>query len=260
MQAPRRPTEAELDAFEATCARLSGFDPGLSFEWVDGWLTALALLPEAAAPADWLALLTGDAFERAFGDPEDQAAHRQVLENRLAILRDQLGAERLDESPDQLWLNPLLAEWTDEGRAEILAAGEVPAEEVARLQNGALWAEALIVALETLQQHWQGPRPAADDEARDQAQELLRHVSVLTLGHSEPGWAEHLVQFYEGRDPPARDELVDNACFALQDLRLWFVDHAPRTEPRRVDKAPGRNDPCHCGSGLKYKKCHGALA
>jgi len=23
-----------------------------------------------------------------------------------------------------------------------------------------------------------------------------------------------------------------------------------------VDKTPGRNDPCHCGSGLKYKKCH----
>jgi hypothetical protein len=21
---------------------------------------------------------------------------------------------------------------------------------------------------------------------------------------------------------------------------------------------PGRNDPCHCGSGLKYKKCHSA--
>ena len=20
----------------------------------------------------------------------------------------------------------------------------------------------------------------------------------------------------------------------------------------------GRNDPCHCGSGKKYKKCHGA--
>ncbi|MDD2836465.1 MAG: SEC-C metal-binding domain-containing protein [Methanothrix sp.] len=20
---------------------------------------------------------------------------------------------------------------------------------------------------------------------------------------------------------------------------------------------PGRNDPCPCGSGLKYKKCHG---
>ena len=22
----------------------------------------------------------------------------------------------------------------------------------------------------------------------------------------------------------------------------------------------GRNDPCHCGSGKKYKKCHGATA
>ncbi len=24
------------------------------------------------------------------------------------------------------------------------------------------------------------------------------------------------------------------------------------------DKKPGRNEPCHCGSGRKYKKCHGA--
>jgi uncharacterized protein YecA (UPF0149 family) len=24
-----------------------------------------------------------------------------------------------------------------------------------------------------------------------------------------------------------------------------------------VDKDPGRNDPCNCGSGLKYKKCCG---
>jgi preprotein translocase subunit SecA len=27
--------------------------------------------------------------------------------------------------------------------------------------------------------------------------------------------------------------------------------------PVRVDKAPGRNDPCPCGSGKKYKQCHG---
>jgi uncharacterized protein len=26
---------------------------------------------------------------------------------------------------------------------------------------------------------------------------------------------------------------------------------------RRAD-VPGRNDPCYCGSGKKYKKCHGA--
>ena len=28
--------------------------------------------------------------------------------------------------------------------------------------------------------------------------------------------------------------------------------------PVRVEKTPGRNDPCWCGSGKKYKKCHGA--
>ena len=43
-------------------------------------------------------------------------------------------------------------------------------------------------------------------------------------------------------------------------LRPWkagFVD-APR--PIRVPKTPGRNDPCSCGSGIKYKRCCGSLA
>jgi preprotein translocase subunit SecA len=31
-----------------------------------------------------------------------------------------------------------------------------------------------------------------------------------------------------------------------------------KTEPVRVDKKVGRNDPCPCGSGKKYKQCHGA--
>jgi preprotein translocase subunit SecA len=31
---------------------------------------------------------------------------------------------------------------------------------------------------------------------------------------------------------------------------------AQAPEPIRVQKTPGRNDPCHCGSGKKYKQCH----
>ncbi|MBK8500519.1 MAG: SEC-C domain-containing protein [Flavobacteriales bacterium] len=27
--------------------------------------------------------------------------------------------------------------------------------------------------------------------------------------------------------------------------------------PVRVEKKAGRNDPCPCGSGKKYKQCHG---
>jgi len=31
----------------------------------------------------------------------------------------------------------------------------------------------------------------------------------------------------------------------------------PQQQPEPAGK-PGRNDPCPCGSGKKYKKCHGA--
>jgi len=34
-------------------------------------------------------------------------------------------------------------------------------------------------------------------------------------------------------------------------------DKNQKTEPVRVDKKVGRNDPCPCGSGKKYKQCHG---
>jgi uncharacterized protein YecA (UPF0149 family) len=30
----------------------------------------------------------------------------------------------------------------------------------------------------------------------------------------------------------------------------------PKT-PAQSAQGPGRNDPCPCGSGKKYKKCHG---
>ena len=31
--------------------------------------------------------------------------------------------------------------------------------------------------------------------------------------------------------------------------------HAPQAPAKRAER-PGRNEPCHCGSGKKYKKCH----
>jgi preprotein translocase subunit SecA len=31
----------------------------------------------------------------------------------------------------------------------------------------------------------------------------------------------------------------------------------PKVQPVRVEKTVGRNDPCPCGSGKKFKQCHG---
>jgi preprotein translocase subunit SecA len=38
------------------------------------------------------------------------------------------------------------------------------------------------------------------------------------------------------------------------------LEPLPHVEQRRVDESQqvGRNDPCWCGSGKKFKKCHGA--
>lgn len=45
-----------------------------------------------------------------------------------------------------------------------------------------------------------------------------------------------------------------------RDEGRWLYVHGrvnPKGEPRQVTKV-GRNDPCPCGSGLKFKKCCGA--
>jgi preprotein translocase subunit SecA len=34
-------------------------------------------------------------------------------------------------------------------------------------------------------------------------------------------------------------------------------DEERAREPAKSAKVAGRNDPCPCGSGKKYKKCHG---
>ena len=76
---PRQSTEAELAAFEQTCRRLGGFDDQIVFEWVDGFLSALAAGPRVPATGEWLAALFDDTFDRAFADPED---HAQALRGR----------------------------------------------------------------------------------------------------------------------------------------------------------------------------------
>ena len=36
--------------------------------------------------------------------------------------------------------------------------------------------------------------------------------------------------------------------------------HHAQTPVRNPTRAVGRNDPCPCGSGQKFKRCHGAQA
>ncbi|MEY4629814.1 MAG: preprotein translocase subunit SecA [Bacteroidota bacterium] len=56
-----------------------------------------------------------------------------------------------------------------------------------------------------------------------------------------------------------KDELSQAEGPELMDGENKYNDpsNAPKTEPVRVGPKVGRNDPCPCGSGKKYKACHG---
>jgi preprotein translocase subunit SecA len=42
-----------------------------------------------------------------------------------------------------------------------------------------------------------------------------------------------------------------------EDLATSGSSDERSTVPVKVEKRPGRNEPCPCGSGKKYKNCHG---
>jgi uncharacterized protein len=85
--------------------------------------------------------------------------------------------------------------------------------------------------------------------------ECLMRVVSLTLNDEE--LKDIFDDLYDG-EVLTRDELIHEALYAAQDMRLYWLDHAPKPPQRRVGDLPGRNDPCPCGSGKKFKKCHGA--
>lgn len=70
------------------------------------------------------------------------------------------------------------------------------------------------------------------------------------------GTVEFVARFKDGNGPGIHHE---RSSF-IRENGHWVFDGAtfdPKAPPRRVEKV-GRNDPCPCGSGKKYKKCCGA--
>jgi uncharacterized protein len=258
---PRESTQADFDAFGAVCDRLSGFDDDVDLYRVDGWLTALAAGPLRPDTEVWLALLFGDTFDRVFADPPDRAHAVQVLQARLDVLHDALDAEELLAAPDALRLDPFLDEWTDEDRQRLVDAGATSEAEAATMQAGTLWADGVLTGLEALAELWHLPQGNAELERAYEAIEA--QVQALVAEDDDEAWPAFLARYYPGRtpeQPPERDDLIAEALYAVQDLRVLLLDFGPRPEMRRVAPQPGRNELCPCGSGRKYKKCHGAGA
>jgi uncharacterized protein len=98
--------------------------------------------------------------------------------------------------------------------------------------------------------------PAWDTLAdRDAVDEML--LSIEVLAQERPAAA------------PARDDIDDLRAYAreargdivgtLLDIRhFWFDRRTSRVPVTRGTPKVGRNDPCPCGSGRKFKQCHGS--
>jgi uncharacterized protein len=240
---PPDDSEAAIAAFDAVCTRLSGFDRKLGTEWIDGFLTALIAGPRAVPEEEWLPAMCGDAFERTFADPDDVAQAVKALHRRRRQIATELDPEQLDRDADRLRLRPVLMMPDEEGP---------PAQ-----PTGTDWAAGFDAATQAFAADWTLPAKGVGADDASYFGACLRQVAALTL--QDEALQQHLRSTYAGQTL-TRDDLVDEACFAVQELRLFWLDHAPKPEPRRVEATPGRNDPCPCGSGKKYKKCHGASA
>ena len=261
--------EAEIEAFSALCERLAEFGSEVNGEMADGMLTAFVVAPLAVPLSQQIQILFGDGFERCFADPDAASQAMAVLSRRQQVLMKQLDAQALLDDPTQLRIAPMMQEWDASARSELLAKGEFDAEEVQQMVTGAVWSIGFFFAVEAMLEMddvW----PLPDDaEAIGIYEELIGHVFALSFAEGSDELAEHLAEHlaerYAGhqasaRDkaPPTRDELIDDACGAVQDLRIWWLAHGPKPAPRVVSAKPGRNEVCFCGSGKKYKKCHGA--
>ncbi len=254
---PPPSADPEVAALEALAERLQGFGADTHAELIDGFLTALAAGPVLPGIGEWLPLLFDDSFERAFADPEDLAGAERTLLARLATVRRHLDAEALIDQPDRLRLEPLLYDWDGAPEDSVEA---LPEEDRlfarALAQGGALWAEGFMVAVDGLPEVWRRPD---DADAAELLDELLGAVGAL-LQPTVEETAAIAAPDADAAQPTPREATIDDALFAVQDLRVFWLDHAPKPEPRRVEPQPGRNDPCPCGSGKKFKKCHGAAA
>lgn len=107
--------------------------------------------------------------------------------------------------------------------------------------------------------------------------QVVKFVGLKTI---DTLWQEHLshmehmrdsvkLRAYGGRDPLIEYKNEGRRMFSqlLAEMDATFVDNvlraglvkekAPEVLPNNNEQTMGRNDECFCGSGKKYKKCHG---
>jgi uncharacterized protein len=119
-----------------------------------------------------------------------------------------------------------------------------------------VWALGFMAGVEAWPESWAAPR---DPDTASWFNEALETVTALT----DDDLDVPIENLYDESAAPsvsqARMNAFGKALWAVYDLHQIWRSLGPRLRPvSKTHKKPGRNDPCWCGSGKKFKKCHGA--
>ncbi|HEX2163090.1 MAG TPA: preprotein translocase subunit SecA [Thermoanaerobaculia bacterium] len=208
--------------------------------------------PERSDPADW------ELPELA----TDVLAYFDIDVHQLGIELDALGRDALR---DALW-QAVEAKYADkEGRLEAIRPNlpRLFERDVMLRVLDQAWKDHLL-ALDHLKEgiglRGYGQRDPKNEYKRESFelfQEMKERVEdqvIKTLFRLEPVSEEQLAE-----QRRRRAERAPAQRFQLTAPAKSSAPQKPATVVHKNDKV-GRNDPCPCGSGKKYKKCHGATA
>jgi uncharacterized protein len=243
----------DYDALEEILEELrTRSDSVPSWEFCEGFMAALICCRRVIAPSEYLDVLLGVPFADA------QQAERFLMLwmrrwNEVALALNNEEVEDLQDErayhPELMDLRSLVAELPPEERA--VFAGDLQPPALAQL-----WAHGFLAAVQAWPEEWVAPR--GDKEAAQSLDEAL--AAIERLAQDDTG--EPVTSLLGEDRPPSislqRLEDLGNAIWAVYELRDLWRSIGPRVQPLRRQDSPGRNEPCPCGSGRKYKHCHGA--
>ena len=246
----------DFDELEAILDDLRARDEETpQWEFCEGFLAALICCRRVIMPSEYLPVLLGIEEEHGaqFADPSQGARFMELWMrrwNEVAQALDKDIESLEDEAAYQPEVMDVRGTMAALPPAERAAYGDEPLPSFAQV-----WALGFMFAVENWPEEWAPPR---DKEAAEWLDDALSAIVALT--EDDTGEPE-IAPFGDDVPPSVSVERLNafgDAIWAVYDLRELWRSIGPRVETVRKAATPGRNDLCYCGSGKKYKKCHGA--
>lgn len=220
-----------------------------TWEFCEGFMVALICCRRPIPPEDYLPVLLAVPFANAV-----QRQHFLSLWTRRGLLVSQALNAKIQALTDAAAYQPELVD----ARADFSALPE--AERAQRRGEklpsfGQLWAKGFMAVVAAWPDDWAVSR---NKEAIKWRTTALDFVAALTQDDTEP---PTLRAFEDAEGPPTvsvkRMKAFADALWSVYNMHEMWRTLGPRIETVVKAATPGRNDPCSCGSGKKYKKCCG---